>query len=132
MKPVTVINRFVIKPGKMDEFIAAQRDFAAALAKQPTGLVGGRMYRGVDGHSAVLVSQFESQSAQEDIRQSDGFKQHLSRLQSLVESAAPGLYEEAYTTGDSKEARPRLPPARRWSDDVDGRLRPAPRRPQRM
>jgi hypothetical protein len=60
------------------------------------------MYRGVDGHSAVLVSQFESESAQEEIRRSDTFKQHLSRLQPLVESAGPSLYEEAYTTGDFK------------------------------
>jgi quinol monooxygenase YgiN len=102
MKPVTVINRFVIKPGKMDEFIAAQRNFVTALANKPDGLVGGRMYRGVDGHSAVLVSQFASESAQEDIRQSDSFKQHLSRLQPLVESASPSLYEEAYTTGNFK------------------------------
>lgn len=100
MKPVTVINRFTIKPGKMDEFIAAQRNFATALAQAPNGLVGGRMYRGGDGHSAVLVSQFESESAQEAIRQSDTFKQHLSRLQPLVESASPSLYEEAYTTGN--------------------------------
>jgi len=32
MKSVTVINRLLIKPGKMDEFIEAQRKFAAALA----------------------------------------------------------------------------------------------------
>jgi quinol monooxygenase YgiN len=102
MKPVTVINRFVIKPGKMAEFIDAQRNFATALRSKPTGLIGGRLYRGVDGSSAVLVSQFESESAQEDIRQSEGFKQHLSRMQQWVESASPALYEEAYTTGDFK------------------------------
>ena len=43
MKPVTVINRLSIKPGKMEEFIDAQQNFAAALP--PCGLVGGRRFR---------------------------------------------------------------------------------------
>jgi quinol monooxygenase YgiN len=102
MKPVTVVNRLVIKPGKMDEFIEAQRDFASGLMTKPSGLIGGRMYRSIDGKSAVLVSQFESESAQKEIRQSPAFKQHLDSLQSMVESASPSLYEEAYTTGDFK------------------------------
>jgi len=102
MKPVTVINRLAIKPGKMEEFIDAQRNFATTLTKKPSGLIGGRMYRSIDGKSAVLVSQFESESAQEDIRQSDTFRQHVNQLQVLIESASPSLYEEAYTTGDFK------------------------------
>ena len=102
MKPVTVINRFVIKPDKIDEFIDTQRNFATALMTTPSGLIGGRMYRSLDGKSAVLVSQFVSESAQEEIRQSQAFKQHLSVVQPMVESAGPSLYEEAYTTGDFK------------------------------
>jgi quinol monooxygenase YgiN len=102
VKPVTVINRLTIKPGKMDEFIDAQRNFATTLMKTPNGLTGGRLYRSIDGQSAVLVSQFESESAQEDIRQSDAFKQHVNQLQVLIESASPSLYEEAYTTGGFK------------------------------
>jgi quinol monooxygenase YgiN len=102
MKPVTVINRLVIKSGKMDEFIDAQRKFASSLLAKPSGLIGGRMYRSIDGKSAVLVSQFESESAQEEMRQSPAFKQHLNVLQAMVESASPTLCEEAYTTGDFK------------------------------
>ena len=102
MKVVTVINRLMIKPGKMEEFIDAQRSFAAGLTTEPCGLIGGRMYRSTDGKSAVLVSQFESESALEELRQSQAFKQQLNALQSMVESASPSLYEEAYTTGDFK------------------------------
>jgi quinol monooxygenase YgiN len=102
MKPVTVINRLVIKPGKMDAFMDAQRNFAAALMTKPSGLIGGRMYRGIDGNSAVLVSQFDSESALEELRQSHAFKQHLNALQPMVESATQSPYEEAYTTGDFK------------------------------
>jgi len=100
MKTVTVINRLSIKPGKMDEFIDAQQKFAAALP--PCGLVGGRMYRSLDGQSAVLVSTFESKDAQEQILQRPDFKEHLKRLQPLVESSNPALFEEAYTTGAFK------------------------------
>lgn len=102
MKPVTVINPFSIKSGKMEAFIDAQRNFATRLTKTPCGLIGGRMYKGIDGKSAVLVSQFESQKAQEDIRQSEDFKQHISQLQDMIESVSPALYEVAYTTGDFK------------------------------
>jgi quinol monooxygenase YgiN len=102
MKPVTVINPFIIKPGKMEEFIEAQQNFATRLTRTPCGLIGGRMYRGLDGESAVLVSQFESEKAQEKIRQSEDFKQHIGRLREMIESVSPMLYEVAYTTGDFK------------------------------
>jgi hypothetical protein len=71
MKPVIIINRLTIKPG-----------------------------RGLDNTSAVLVSVFASASAQDEIRQSDAFKAHVSRLQPLIESSTPSVYEEAYTTGE--------------------------------
>ncbi len=102
MKPITVINRLVIKPGKIDEFIEVQQNYAASVMNSATGLIGSRMYRSAEGSTVVLVSQFESMEAQEKIRQTDAFKQNLSRLQSLVESSSPGLYEEAYTTGTFK------------------------------
>ncbi|AKU98352.1 hypothetical protein AKJ09_05016 [Labilithrix luteola] len=98
MKPLTVINCLRIKPGKMDEFIDAQRRFAASLPDY--GLIGGRMYRSLDGESAVLVSVFRSKSAQEEIQQRPAFKEHLQTLRAFVESSSPSLYEEAYTTGD--------------------------------
>jgi quinol monooxygenase YgiN len=97
-EPVTVINRLAIRPGKMDEFIETQRKFAAGLP--PCGLIGGRMYRSVDGRTAVLVSTFQSRSAQEEVGQRADFKEHLKTLQPLVESSSPSLYEEAYTAGD--------------------------------
>ena len=100
MKPVAVVNQFVIKPGKMEEFIEAQRNFATALRQKPCGLIGGRMLRGMDGRTAVLLSQFESESALENLRQSPSFKEHLNQLRALIESSNPSLYQEAYTTGD--------------------------------
>lgn len=97
MGPVTVINRIIVKPGRMDEFIQTQRTYADAITS--SGYIGGRMYRSVDGASAVLVSTFRSRSDQEQIIQRADFKEHLLKLQPLVESSNPFLYEEAYTTG---------------------------------
>ncbi len=90
------------EPRQASDLTRIRDDFATTLVKKPNGLIGGRMYKSIDGKSAVLVSQFESGSAQEDIRQSDAFKQHVNQLQVLIESASPSLYEEAYTTGDFK------------------------------
>jgi hypothetical protein len=43
--------------------------------------------------TVMLLSQFESLEANEKIRQTDAFKQNLSRLQSLVESSSPAFYD---------------------------------------
>jgi quinol monooxygenase YgiN len=100
MNPITLINHFRIKPGRLDEFVETQRRFATRLTDGPsTGLIGGRLYRGADDHSALLVSQFESMEALESLRQNEEFKQHLKILEPLVESASPLRYEEAYSTG---------------------------------
>ena len=97
MKPVIVINRIMIKPMKIDEFIEVQQKFVVTLP--PCGLIGGRLYRSIDQQSAVLVSVFESKSAVDEIFQRAEFKENLRRLQPLVESSSPMLYEEAYTHG---------------------------------
>ena len=102
MKPVTVINRLSIKPGVIDEFIEAQLTYASTLMEKPTGLIGSRLYRGLDGRTVVLVSQFESVKAQEEIFHLPSFKENLSKLQTFVESSSPAIYEEEYTTGGFK------------------------------
>jgi len=100
MPPVTIINTFSIKPDKIDEFVSAQQQFATQIRKTPCGLIGGRLYRTPDGTTAVLISQFESQRAFEEIRQREDFKQHIQRLASLVNSTNPLPFQEAYTTGN--------------------------------
>jgi hypothetical protein len=97
MKLVTQINFFSIKPGKIDEFIEAERSYAAST-NLPPGLVGSRMYRSLDGKSVVRVSQYESIEAHKEVHQDE--RQHIDRLSPLFESSSPALYEEVYTTGD--------------------------------
>src|SRR3954470_19533019 len=99
MTPVILVNCLSIKPGMMDPFIAAQRQFAET--GRP-GLNGGLMYSRNDGKTAILVSQFASVAAQEKILHSDAFKEHLNKLRLMVESSNPVPCEVAYTYGDFK------------------------------
>jgi heme-degrading monooxygenase HmoA len=99
MAKVTTINTLVVKPGQIDAYIGMQSEFAAAMASGPTGLMGGRLYKGVDGSTVVLVSQFESIEAQSALMRSAEFSAHLAKLRELVESSSPAVYEEAYTYG---------------------------------
>jgi quinol monooxygenase YgiN len=97
MKPVTVVNRIMLRPGKIDEFIEEQRKCVVTLP--PCGLIGGRMYRSVDEQSAVSVSVFESKSAVDSVFQRADFRENIQRLRPLVESSSPILCAEAYTYG---------------------------------
>jgi quinol monooxygenase YgiN len=101
MKPVTQINFLSIKPDKIDEFFEADRTYIASVSR-PKGLISSRLYRSLDGRSAVRVSQYESVEAHKEIHQSETLRQQIERLRPLVESSSPGLYEVASTTGDLK------------------------------
>jgi quinol monooxygenase YgiN len=101
MKPVTQINFLSIKPEKIDEFFQTDRSYVGS-ATRPKGLIGSRLYRSLDGRSAVRVSQYESVEAHEEIHQSEALRQEIDRLRPLLESSNPALYEEVHTTGDFK------------------------------
>ncbi len=101
MKPVTQINFLSIKPEKIDEFFETDRSYIAS-ATLPKGLIGSRLYRSLDGRSAVRVSHYESVEAHKEIHQSEALRQQIARLRPLVESSSPALCEEVYTTGDFK------------------------------
>jgi heme-degrading monooxygenase HmoA len=51
-----------------------QLNYASSLTEKPTGFIGSRLYRGLDGRTVVLVSQFESIKAQEEISQLPSFR----------------------------------------------------------
>ena len=102
MTKVTTINMLLVKPDQLDAFITRQRQFASAMADRQSGLIGGRMYRSLEGSQTVLISQFESLEAQGVIMRSAEFAEHLATLQEMVESSSPNLYGEAYTYGGFK------------------------------
>jgi quinol monooxygenase YgiN len=99
MKPVTQINFLSIKPEKIDEFFEMDRSYVAS-ANLPKGLIASRLYRSLDGKSAVRVSKYESAEAHKEYHQSEALRQHIDRLSTLLESSSPALYEEVHTAGD--------------------------------
>jgi quinol monooxygenase YgiN len=101
MTPVTQILFLSIKPGKIDEFLKADRRFIASTTL-PKGLVGSRLYRSADGKSAVRVVQYESIEAHREYQQDPALQQQVALLRDFVESATASLYEEVRTTGDFK------------------------------
>jgi quinol monooxygenase YgiN len=101
MNPVTQINFLSIKPDKVNEFFELDRGFIAS-ASLPKGLIGSRLYRSLDGKSAVRVSQYESVEAHNEYHHNEALQQQIGKLRPLVESSSPALYEEVYTTGNFK------------------------------
>ncbi len=99
MTTITLINPLAVKPGRIDEFIALQRDFANAMSGRQVGPLGGRMYRNQDGSKALLISQFESRETQSATVRSPEFQAHVVRLREMVESSSPEVFDEAYTYG---------------------------------
>ena len=101
MQPVTQINVLSIKPDKIDDFFEADRKFIGS-ANLPKGLIGSRLYRSLDGKTAVRVTQYESVEAHKAYHQSEVLQQQIGLLRAFVESSSPGLYEEVHSTGDFK------------------------------
>lgn len=101
MKPITQINVISIKPGKADEFFEAQQSYIASVTPPP-GLIGIRMYKSMDGNSAVLVTQYESAKALDEVRQRAVLMEHIEKIQPLIESSTRTVYEELYAAGDIK------------------------------
>ena len=76
MKPVVVVNRLMIKPGKIDEFIETQQKFVADRAAFEATL--GRIGRNANQGTADLVTLLKT-----------------SPLETVREAIAPWLAEEA-------------------------------------
>lgn len=86
-RPVTLINTFYPKPGKLDEFIALQVEEARGLggAAREMGWRGNRIHRSRDGMVAVVVTVFESTAAKQRWTESEQFAEHLRRIGPLLD-----------------------------------------------
>lgn len=99
-KPFVSISVITPKPGRFDEFMELQLAQHHRLRGQVQGLRGGRLFRALDGRSAVLVTAFDSAEDAQRFRQDPRFTEHIARIQPLLESAVPGGYETAYEVGE--------------------------------
>ena len=90
-KPLFNINIFTPKPGRLDDFLAAQLDGLPRLG-DIRGLTQSRTFRAEDGSRAILVSGFDSLEAFRDFQNGAAFQAERARLTPLLERAEPGFY----------------------------------------
>jgi heme-degrading monooxygenase HmoA len=99
-RPVVIINTFVAKPGKLDEFIALQDAARHRFAGQIPGLRGSRMHRSLDGKTAVLMTAFDTLDDQKKWLATELFAEHRAQILPLIEQASPGAFEIVYQGGE--------------------------------
>ncbi|MGF1626108.1 MAG: putative quinol monooxygenase [Alphaproteobacteria bacterium] len=102
--PVTVINVFTPRPGRLEDLVAVQQAALPGFRGRVPGLLGSRFYRALDGRNAVLVSVFETPDDFQQFRGSDLFAAHRDRISPLLEGTNPGLYELVYEAGEGAAA----------------------------
>jgi heme-degrading monooxygenase HmoA len=95
------ISIFTPKPAHFDTFVATQIENLPRLGRL-SGSRGAQFYVAKDGRHAILVSFFDDEVALRDFRESDAFREHRDRLQTLIESNENGFYTLAY----SREVEP--------------------------
>ena len=98
--PLVVVNVFTPKPGKLEDFLAAQSAGLGRLRGKIPGLRGGRLYRAEDGSRALLVSAFDSQAQLEQWLASAEFAAHRANLVPFVERSEATRYALVYEAGN--------------------------------
>ena len=93
---VTVINTLTPKPGRFEDFVAAQVAGVAAMHGRVPGFRSGRIYRAQDGKNLVQISVFDSREQLERFLKSELFTGHRDRVAPLLDTAAPNYYQLAY------------------------------------
>jgi heme-degrading monooxygenase HmoA len=97
--PIAVLNVFTLKPGWLDAFVELQRLALPGLARQIPGFRGSRLYRAVDGTTAAMISVFDTQEQFKRWTASEPFVAHREKISTMIERAAPGIYEVVYESG---------------------------------
>ncbi len=93
---VVLVNVFTPKPGRTDDFIAAQTDEYRRLAGRVEGALGNRLHRSLDGVRVVNLAYFQSVPLYDAWRSSALFADHLDRIRDLVDRVEPALYDVVY------------------------------------
>ena len=92
-RPFVLINSFTPKPGKLDELadlLEAARD---RFADEVSGFHGGRIYRDVDGSSALMIGVFETEDHYENWIASSVFARYREQIQPLIDSMGQSRVE---------------------------------------
>jgi heme-degrading monooxygenase HmoA len=105
-RPFVLINSFTPKPGKLDELAALLEAARDCFADRMPGFHGGRVYRDVDGSSALLIGVFETEDHYESWITTDLFASYREKILPLIESMGQSRIEAGNAR---KTARHRTP-----------------------
>lgn len=92
-RPFVLINSFTPKPGKIDELAQVLESSRDRFADRVPGFHGGRIYRDVDGDSALLISVFETEDHYRSWIETAMFAEYHARLTDLTEGMGQSRIE---------------------------------------
>lgn len=102
-RPFVLINSFTPKPGKLDELAALLEAARDSFSDEISGFHGGRIYRDVDGSSALLIGVFETEDHYESWIATDMFASYREKILPLIESMGQSRIE----AGNARKAAQR-------------------------
>ncbi len=91
--PVVFINKFILKPGIIDEFVALQKVNLERSRGNVPGWRGSRLHRATDGRTAMMISTFDTIAYHKRVHHTEGFAEHTRELAPLIETVEPGYYQ---------------------------------------
>jgi len=92
-RPFVLINSFTPKPDKLDELATVLEAARDSFADEIPGFHGGRIYRDVDGSSALLIGVFETEDHYESWIATDLFASYREKILPLIESMGQSRIE---------------------------------------
>ncbi len=99
-RPFVLINSFTPKPGKIDELANVLEAARNRFADRVPGFHGGRIYRDVDGNSALLISVFETEDHYERWTTTGMFAEYQAKIADLTD----GMGQSRIEAGRSRQA----------------------------
>ena len=92
-RPFVLINSFTPKPGKLDELAGLLEAARDRFSDEVSGFHGGRIYRDVDGSSALMIGVFETEDHYESWIASSLFVRYREQIQPLIDSMGQSRVE---------------------------------------
>ncbi|MGL4264554.1 MAG: antibiotic biosynthesis monooxygenase family protein [Afipia sp.] len=92
-RPFVLINSFTPKPGKIDELASLLEAARDRFLDRVPGFHGGRIYRDVEGNSALLISVFETEDHYEDWVATASFAEHQKRIVDITDGMGQSRIE---------------------------------------
>jgi heme-degrading monooxygenase HmoA len=96
-RPFVLINSFTPKPGKIDELAILLETARNRFADRVPGFHGGRIYRDVDGNSALLISVFETEDHYESWTATGMFAEYQAKVADLTDGMGQSRIEAGRT-----------------------------------